>query len=119
VGVLLAFLYCFLSSLSPLTILTYLSFTLTHTHSRIGLFLDDHYDMLLLGRVLYGAAAALHHSVFQNYLDYQHEVSGFPDDWLTYTYRYVFVFVFVFVFVVCVVCAVSSFSVVSVQSCLH
>jgi len=54
--------------------------------SLLSLFLDDHYDMLLLGRVLYGAGSALHHSAFQNYVDYQHEVLGFPDDWLTHTY---------------------------------
>ena len=54
--------------------------------SLFTLFLDDHYDMLLLGRVVYGAACAVHHSAFQNYVDYQHEVMGFPDDWLTYTY---------------------------------
>jgi len=54
--------------------------------SLLSLFFDDHYDMLLLGRVIYGAGSALHHSSFQNYVDYQHEVSGFPDDWLTHTY---------------------------------
>ena len=54
--------------------------------SLVSLFLDDHYDMLLLGRVFYGAGSALHHSAFQHYVDYQHEVMGFPDDWLTYTY---------------------------------
>ena len=54
--------------------------------SLMSLFLDDHYDMLLLGRVIYGAGCALHHSAFHNYVGHQHETMGFPEDWLSYTY---------------------------------
>ncbi len=51
---------------------------------------DDHYDMLMLGRVIYGAATALHHgldqSSFEAYVINQHTTQGFPDDWLNNTF---------------------------------
>ena len=51
---------------------------------------DDHYDMLMLGRVIYGAATALHHgldqSAFEAYVINQHTTQGFPDDWLNNTF---------------------------------
>lgn len=51
---------------------------------------DDHYDMLMMGRVIYGAGCALHHgldqSSFENYAIYQHTTQGFPDDWLSNTF---------------------------------
>lgn len=47
---------------------------------------NGHYETLLLGRVLYGAASALHHSAFETYAIHEHATQGFPDDWLTYTF---------------------------------
>lgn len=51
---------------------------------------DDHYDMLMMGRVIYGAGCALHHgldqSSFESYAIYQHTTQGFPDDWLNNTF---------------------------------
>ena len=40
----------------------------------------QHYDMLLISRVLYGMASALHHSSFDAYIISEHSNQGFPDD---------------------------------------
>ena len=51
---------------------------------------DDHYDMLMMGRIIYGLGSALHHgldqSSFEAYAIYQHTTQGFPDDWLNNTF---------------------------------
>ena len=49
-------------------------------------FFGGHFETLLLGRVVYGAASALHHSAFELYAIHEHATLGFPDDWLTYTF---------------------------------
>jgi hypothetical protein len=60
--------------------------------SLFSLCCDDHYDMLMLGRVCYGAATALHHGLdmgngtFENYAIHQHTTAGFPDEWLNNTF---------------------------------
>ena len=57
-----------------------------YSFSLFLLFCDDHFDMLIMSRVVYGAGSALHHTAFENYINYQHEILGFPDDWLHFTY---------------------------------
>lgn len=47
---------------------------------------SNHYDILILGRILYGAASALLHSGFDSYLIHEHNSQGFPDDWLNNTF---------------------------------
>jgi hypothetical protein len=42
--------------------------------------------MLLMGRVVYGAASALHHSAFESYIVHEHATLGFPDEWLNQTF---------------------------------
>jgi hypothetical protein len=55
--------------------------------SMFSIFLfGGHFETLLLGRVVYGAASALHHSAFELYAIHEHATQGFPDDWLTYTF---------------------------------
>jgi len=54
--------------------------------SMLSLFFGGHYEMLLMGRVTYGAAAAFHHSSFEAYIIHEHTTLGFPDDWLTQTF---------------------------------
>ena len=41
-----------------------------------------HMEMLMIGRIVYGAASALHHSSFENYAINGHTSLGFPEDWL-------------------------------------
>jgi len=50
------------------------------------LLFGGHYETLLLSRVVYGAASALHHSAFELYAIHEHATQGFPDDWLTFTF---------------------------------
>ena len=45
-----------------------------------------HFDMLMIARVIYGAAAAFHHSSFESYAVQGHASLGFPDDWLGQTF---------------------------------
>ncbi|CAK9252593.1 unnamed protein product [Sphagnum jensenii] len=45
-----------------------------------------HYEMLLLGRVVFGVGSALHHAAFDAYLLHEHTARGFPDDWLSQTF---------------------------------
>jgi hypothetical protein len=46
-----------------------------------------HYHLLLLGRVCYGAASALHHNSFESYIVQEHASSGYPSDWLEQTFN--------------------------------
>eukprot|EP01031_Cornospumella_fuschlensis_P047784 gene47784-58539_t len=52
-----------------------------------SLFFGGHYEMLVIGRILYGAASALQHSAFEAYLLQQHASQGFPEDWLSQTFQ--------------------------------
>jgi len=54
--------------------------------SMFSFFFGGHFEMLLLGRVVYGAASALLHSSFEAYLVHEHTTLGFPDDWLSQTF---------------------------------
>ena len=54
----------------------------------LTIFLGGHFDMVLIGRVVYGAASALHHSSFESYVINEHTSLGFPDDWLTQTFTF-------------------------------
>lgn len=54
--------------------------------SMFCLLLGGHFDILLVSRVIYGAASALHHSAFETYLVNEHTVSGFPEEWLGQTF---------------------------------
>ena len=54
--------------------------------SLFTLYFGGHYEMILLSRVIFGAASALHHSSFEGYVIHQHTILGFPDDWLTQTF---------------------------------
>lgn len=45
-----------------------------------------HFETLMLGRVVYGAASALHHSSFEAYVIHEHTTLGFPDIWLSQTF---------------------------------
>jgi hypothetical protein len=54
----------------------------------LTVFLGGHFDIVLLGRVVYGAASALHHSSFEAYVIQEHASLGFPDDWLTQTFTF-------------------------------
>jgi hypothetical protein len=44
--------------------------------------------MLLIGRVVFGAAAALRQSSFDAYIVHEHSSQGFPDDWLSQTFSF-------------------------------
>lgn len=56
--------------------------------SMFSLFLGPHYEMLLFGRVLYGAASALQQIGFEAYGAHEHSNRGFPDDWMSQTASY-------------------------------
>lgn len=47
-----------------------------------------HFEMLMMGRIVYGAASSLHHSAFESYAHNGHSSLGFPDDWLAQTFSY-------------------------------
>lgn len=51
-----------------------------------SLFSGGHLEILLLGRVIYGAGNVLLHSAFDAYLVHEHTTQGFPDDWLLNTF---------------------------------
>ena len=57
-----------------------------YTISMLTIFVGGHFDLVLIGRLVYGAAAALHHSSFESYVINEHTSLGFPDDWLTQTF---------------------------------
>ena len=54
----------------------------------LTIFLGGHFDTVLIGRIIYGAASALHHSSFESYVITEHTSMGFPDDWLTQTFTF-------------------------------
>lgn len=54
--------------------------------SLFSLYFGGHYEMILLSRIMFGAASALHHSSFEAYVIHQHTILGFPEDWLTQTF---------------------------------
>eukprot|EP01038_Epipyxis_sp_PR26KG_P007409 gene7409-10100_t len=56
--------------------------------SMFSIFFGGHYDMLLIGRIVFGAASSLHHSAFEAYAIHEHSSLGFPDDWLTQTFSF-------------------------------
>jgi hypothetical protein len=56
--------------------------------SMLTVFLGGHFDVVLIGRLVYGAASALHHSSFEAYVIQEHASLGFPDDWLTQTFTF-------------------------------
>jgi hypothetical protein len=47
-----------------------------------------HMEMLMIGRIVYGTASALHHSSFENYAINGHTSLGFPEDWLVQTFSF-------------------------------
>jgi len=53
-----------------------------------SIFMGSHYELLVMGRVIYGVAQALQHSAFESYAVAQHASNGFPDDWLAQTFTY-------------------------------
>jgi hypothetical protein len=54
----------------------------------ISILFGGHMDLLLMGRIVYGAASAIHHSAFDSYVIHEHTSQGFPDDWLSQTFTY-------------------------------
>lgn len=54
--------------------------------SMFSIFFGGHYEMLLIGRIVYGVASALQHTSFESYGIHQHSSHGFPDDWLSHTF---------------------------------
>lgn len=47
---------------------------------------EGHLHFSFLGRLVFGAASALHHPSFESYAVHEHTNRGFPDDWLTQTF---------------------------------
>lgn len=54
--------------------------------SMFALYFGGHYEMILLSRVIFGAASALHQSSYEAYVIHQHTILGFPEDWLGQTF---------------------------------
>jgi MFS family permease len=50
--------------------------------SLLTLLNGKNFELLLLGRVLYGAATVLLHSAFDSYIVHENASIGYPDDWL-------------------------------------
>lgn len=50
--------------------------------SLVTLFNGKNFELLMLGRVLYGAATVLLHSSFDAYIVHENASIGYPDDWL-------------------------------------
>ena len=59
---------------------------LLYSIAMFSLFFGGHYEFLLIGRLVYGAASSLHHSAFEAYGIHQHSSLGFPEDWLGHTF---------------------------------
>jgi hypothetical protein len=59
---------------------------LLYSGSMFSLFFGGHFEMLMLGRLVYGAASSLHHSSFEAYAIHEHASLGFPEDWLGHTF---------------------------------
>lgn len=56
--------------------------------SMFSIFFGGHYEMLSIGRIVYGVASSLHHTSFEAYAIHQHSSFGFPDDWLAQTFSF-------------------------------
>jgi MFS family permease len=54
--------------------------------SMFAMFFGGHYEMLLMGRIVYGTATALQQAAFESYAIHQHSSHGFPEDWLSHTF---------------------------------
>jgi len=54
--------------------------------SMSSVFFGGHFDMLLMGRIVFGVASSIHHSAFDAYVITEHTSQGFPDDWLSQTF---------------------------------
>ena len=59
---------------------------LLYSISMFSLFFGGHFEMLLMGRLVYGAAASLHQTSFETYAIHEHTSLGFPEDWLGHTF---------------------------------
>ena len=59
--------------------------TLLYTISIATTLIHDK-DVLFIGRILYGAASAYHHTSFEAYVVHEHGSLGFPDEWLSQTF---------------------------------
>lgn len=57
-----------------------------YTIATFSLFSGGHFEVLMLGRVVYGAASVLLHTTFDAYMVHEHTSRGFPDDWLLNTF---------------------------------
>lgn len=57
-----------------------------YTLSMVTILIGNNRDVLFIGRVLHGAAAAYHHSSFESYVVHEHTSQGFPDEWLAQTF---------------------------------
>jgi len=62
---------------------------LCYSISMFSMLFGGHYEMLLMGRILYGIANALQTSSFDSYAIHEHNSHGFPDDWLVHTFSLV------------------------------
>lgn len=54
--------------------------------SMFSILFGGHYEMILLGRIVYGVASSLHHTSFESYAVHEHSSLGFPEDWLGHTF---------------------------------
>lgn len=59
---------------------------LLYSISMFSLFFGGHFEFLLIGRLVYGAASSLHHTSFESYAIHEHTSLGFPEDWLGHTF---------------------------------
>lgn len=59
---------------------------LLYSISMFSLFFGGHFEMLMIGRLVYGAASSLHHTSFESYAIHEHTSLGFPEDWLGHTF---------------------------------
>lgn len=54
--------------------------------SLFTLYDGSNYELLLLGRVVYGLASVLLHSAFESYLVHENASIGYPEDWLMHSF---------------------------------
>ena len=59
---------------------------LLYALAMLTVFGGGNYDLLLIGRIIYGAASSCLHSAFDAYLVNEHSSMGFPEDWLNQTF---------------------------------
>jgi hypothetical protein len=57
-----------------------------YSASMFSIFFGGHYEMLLMGRMVYGVAQALQQNAFETYALHEHASRGFPEDWLSHTF---------------------------------